>query len=444
MPINFDGRPILLPAPVEDICRRLKNAGHEAYVVGGGVRNSLLGLPVIDWDIVTSASLEETASLFKEVSHFTLKNKTTTLVVERNFYQITPFRGKIPSLETDLSLRDFTINAIAYDPDKGKLIDPQKGQRDLEKSLLKCVGNPLSRFREDPLRILRAVRIACQLNFTIDPQTLTAISAHGELLEKAAGERIRDEILKIILSKKPSSGMRLLFRTGLMHRLIPELAEGYRKRQSPPHQHTILEHAFMTLDLVPDIPHLRLAAILHDVAKPFTRTKTGGSWHFYGHEKAGVEMVSSIMNRLRFDTKTKRAVNRLVEHHMLIYDSRWSNAAVRRFVNRVGEENVRDLIILRKADILAQGSGDDDVSELDELAQRIHDLTSERSRQRWSPLAVDGHSVMDTLGIKPGRTVGIILNKLQEIVLDDPSVNSRENLFRILMEWKSKNALEQG
>ena len=324
------------PEAVRIIDSRLRASGHQVFVIGGAVRDALLETPISDWDLVTSAASADLMALFQDVRHFTLRHSTVTFVCGTEHYEVTPFKGK--DLYEDLALRDFTVDAMAFDLGERRLFDLFRGQTDLRQRTIRAVGDPEARFREDPLRLLRAVRLAGQLGFTIEPQTLTILTGKAAMIQEAAAERVREELMKILLSSRPSTGFRLLARTCLLRYIIPELLEGYGKRQTPYHRHTIFKHILLTVDRVNPEPVLRLAALFHDIGKPRVRRKINGTWHFYGHEKTSAEMTETIMERLRFSTEKIQDVVDLVRHHMLAYDPSWTDGAVRRLIARVGQD----------------------------------------------------------------------------------------------------------
>lgn len=428
----------IAPLPVLEICARLKDAGFEAFAVGGAVRDMLLNRAAADWDIATSAKVDQIQSLFRDSRKFTLNNRTVTLITEGSGFEITPFRGPQPSIESDLALRDFTIDAIALDPEKGALLDPEIGMEDLKKKIIRCVGDPSARINEDPLRLLRAVRISAQLRFSIEDETRKALSQCAPLLALAAPERIRDELSKILMTQEPVKALRLLVKTGLLSIILPEMMEGYRRRQSFPHRHTILEHAFLTVGHSPPVLHLRLAALLHDVAKPGLRTRSGGKYHFYGHEKKGAETAALILDRLRFGNEMRESVTNLIANHMIVYDSGWSDGVVRRLIARAGKNNIKDLLALKRADILAQ-DGEGNRDNTDELERRIESILSKAKSSGLEPLSVSGRDVMEALGIGPGPKVGEAIAFLKGKVLDDPCLNSRDFLIEILLGMKNSS-----
>ena len=289
-----------IPEFVALILKRLKQAGHRAYIVGGAVRDACLKRPITDWDVATSATAGQIKSVFSDKKLFALKHETVTLVNSGRAFEVTTFRGKTNRIEDDLAQRDFTLNALAYEPETGRILDPHGGKADIRSKIIRAVVDPEARFREDPLRLLRAVRIATELKFRIEPETLDTITRLALLLQSVSAERIREELMKVLLSPKPSIGFNLMVRTGLIRHFLPELLEGYRMRQNTFHRYTVFKHVMETLDRVEPTPVLRLTALLHDIAKPRVREKIEGQWRFLGHESASASLSEEIMNRLIF------------------------------------------------------------------------------------------------------------------------------------------------
>jgi poly(A) polymerase/tRNA nucleotidyltransferase (CCA-adding enzyme) len=427
-----------IPNFVVHIIDRLRRAGYKSYLVGGALRDACLNRPVTDWDVATPASLEEILGVFSNLKTFTLKHGTVTVVKQGKHYEVTSFRGKSKSLKEDLSHRDFTIDAMAYDPLNGSLWDPFRGRNDIEEKLLRTVGKAEDRFLEDPIRLLRAVRISLELNFDIEEGTAQSMRSQAFLLKSAASERIRDEIVKILQSPRPSKGFHVLLRAGLLPQFLPELAEGYRKRQNAYHDHTIFKHILLTVDLIPPKPHLRLAALFHDIAKPRVRKKALGQWQFHAHEEASARLCKEIMTRLRFSRAMIEQVSTLVRHHMIDYRPDWRDGAVRRLIQRAGAENVADLLALRRADILAHGLHKSNLTLFEELEDRIQHLGSDAPPANVRDLAVSGQTVMQILRIPPGPEVGKILESLLEVVTDQPGLNTQEALIHILKGMKKE------
>ncbi len=431
---------IELPPFVGSILERLRCRHFSSYIVGGALRDIILGRRVLDWDISTSAKVDEIKSIFSDIRHYSLKHETVTLVESGKLFEITTMKGKGNSglnIKEDLNHRDFTINAMAYDDINCIILDPHDGRRDIEGRVVRGVLNPEHRFREDPLRMLRAVRIAAELNFKIEQETLDCISFNHRLLGSISVERIRDELLKILMVEKPSRPLNILRKTGILKEIMPELLEGYRKKQNKWHRHTIYRHAVETVDRVPPKPVLRLAALLHDVAKPRVRDKINGEFHFYNHEKAGAVIGKEIMERLRFSNDDMKKALNLISLHMIDYNRDWSDGAVRRLIKRAGHD-IHDLISLRRADINAHGVDHMEPALLDELEDRIERIGGENSTLGISDLAIGGREVMNILKLKPGPCVGDALNRLYEAVIDNPDLNTKDSLMELLREKKEK------
>lgn len=430
---------IEIPGFLMNIVDQLQNAGFEAYVVGGAVRDICLKRPVMDWDVTTSASPDQIKSLFFRIRQFSLKHGTVTLVDKRRNYEVTTFRGAggvCRTLEEDLSHRDFTINAMAYDTKKGKILDPYGGRSDLLSRLVRAVNSPEDRFQEDPVRLLRAVRIATELDYKIEQGTIKAISLMKESLASVAMERIRDELMKILLSQRPSRGFHLMHRTGLLTQILPELLEGYLKRQNRHHQYTIYRHIMETIDRIKPDPVLRLTALLHDIAKPRVRMKLNSEFRFFGHEEASAKLAEDIMERLRLSKKMIRKVTNLISLHMIGYDSGWSNGAVRRLIRRAGPDNMEQLLSFRRADLLAHGRIDRKMDQLSELEKRVEELRKGSLLRNRQNMAIDGNMVMEIMEINPGPAVAKILDMLMERVTDTPELNTKDRLVALLEEIK--------
>jgi len=426
-----------IPEFVVFILNRLKAAGHQAYIVGGAVRDAFLKRAITDWDVVTSAPRDEIRTIFWDRNQFALKHDTVTLVHTGHHFEVTTFRGDEKGLLSDLSHRDFTINAMAFAPDNDKVIDPHGGESDIGKKLIKAVGDPEARFREDPLRLLRGVRLATELRFRIDEKTISSFSSLASLLASVAPERIREELMKILATPRPSRAFNIMVRTGLLEMFLPELLEGYLKRQNHYHRYTIFKHIVETVDHVRPEPILRLTALFHDIAKPRTRIKREGKWSFYGHEKESALLAEEILNRLRFSNEMIRKVTNLIQHHMIGYDAGWSDAAVRRFIRRVGAGQINNLLTFRRADLLAHGLTDQNFGLSMELEMRVNEQVRHKVPTRLQDLAVDGHAVMEITGLSPGPEVGRILRVLNEKVLDQPELNTREDLAALLKDLKT-------
>jgi poly(A) polymerase/tRNA nucleotidyltransferase (CCA-adding enzyme) len=374
---------------------------------------------------------------------------TGTLVESGQCFQVSTFRGRKPGLKHDLARRDFTINAMAYDVDKDEIVDPYGGQLDIKRRLVRAVEEPKARFREDPVRLLRAVRFVTELGFRVESDTLDTVASMAPMLQSVAPERIREEFMKLLISPKPSIGLNLMVRTGLLKEVIPELLEGYRKRQNAHHQYTIFKHSLLTVDIVNPALVLRLTALLHDIAKPRMRKKIEGTWRFLGHEETSSALAEEIMARLRFSGNMIEKVTNLIRHHMLTYNPGWTDGSVRRLIRRVGMEHIMDLLPFRRADILAHGNKAQGSARgrshsakasglglLDELEARILAQIKGPVPIQLRDLAIDGHKVMEVLGLSPGPKVGKVLKDLMEKITDYPELNNERQLTAVLERMK--------
>jgi len=425
-----------IPEFVTFILNRLKHAGHHAYIVGGALRDSCLKRPITDWDVATTATPSEIKTIFHETRLFALKHDTVTLVDSGSHFEVTTFRGGKNNIEEDLGHRDFTINAMAYDHETGETLDLHGGIADIKRKIVRAVGDPDARFREDPLRLLRTVRLATELKFSIEPETLNTLTRMASLLRPVAAERIREELMKILMSPKPSTGFNLMVRTGLLTHFLPELLEGYGMRQNAYHRYTVFRHIMETLDRVEPAPVLRLTALFHDIAKPRVKEKCDGKWRFLGHEKASALLSGEIMDRLKFSKDMIRKVTNIIANHMIGYNTGWTDGAVRRLIRRMGKEDIMALIEFRRADIVAHGLDDKKPDLLDELEKRIMEQLNCPIATTTKDLAIDGYKVMDLLGISPGPEVGRILKQLIEKVTDHPEMNNQESLLGLLEQMK--------
>jgi tRNA nucleotidyltransferase (CCA-adding enzyme) len=428
-----------IPPVVLDISRRLMGKGYQAFIVGGALRDSLLGQQAQDWDVATDARPEDIHELFSDMTRFDLKHGTVTLVFRKRHCEVTTYRGSGgygASIEGDLSHRDFTFNAMAYDITNKRIIDPFGGKEDMARNVVRAVLNPIERYKEDPLRMMRAIRFSLQLGYSIEPDTLMAIHFMARAIDRVAQERVRDEFLRILTVKKPSVGFSLMRKTGLLKGILPELLEGYRKRQNNYHKYTIYRHTMETVDSIENDPLLRLSALFHDVAKPRVRKKADGRWRFFGHAEASAELTKEIMLRLRFSNEWIDRVTHLVAHHMFDYKKELSDKAVRRFIKRIGKANIDDIIRLRKADDLAHGPGRIDENEIEGFRSRVNAQIKKSYPLSISDLTVDGNDVMIVLGLETGPKVGKVLNRLLEVVIEKPEHNQRDKLMEILKDMR--------
>jgi len=426
--------PRRIPRPVNIAIERLLTAGHEAYIVGGAIRDTFLNRLVTDWDVATSANAGSIRDLFEDKTCVVLKHDTVTILISGQPIEITRFKGAQKTVLSDLARRDFTVNAMAWDTKTRALIDPHDGLRDIQMKRIRAVRDPKKRFQEDPVRLLRAIRLQVELGFRIEDRTLEAIPFMADEISSVSPERIRDELIKILLAQKPSGAINILRSTGLLKRLVPELLEGHLMRQNAYHRYTILKHTLMTVDRVPPDPILRLAALLHDVAKPRVRMKAAGEWRFYGHEKASAQLAEVILNRLRFSKTTIHKTIHLVAHHLIDYTPLWTDAAVRRFIRRVGKENIPALLALRRADLATHTQGERALKRLRGLEERLKAQIRLQPPLGRKDLCIDGNQVMAVTGLSPGPEVGRILRNLSEAVLENPELNTRKTLMELLIK----------
>jgi tRNA nucleotidyltransferase (CCA-adding enzyme) len=431
-----------IPPAVLEISRRLREGEYQVFLVGGAVRDFLLGVREKDWDIATNASPGAIRDLFPHTKSFHLKHGTITLVIKGRHVEVTTFRGPEvragSGIEEDLAHRDFTINAMAYDLIRKSIIDPFGGREDIRGKMVRAVLDPMERFQEDPLRMMRAIRFSQELGYSIDTKTLTAITSFSSAISGVAVERIRDELMRLLMVNRPSAGFNLMRKTGLLKVILPELAEGYRKRQSDFHKYTIYRHIMETVDAIEREPVLRLSALFHDIAKPRVREKIKGRWRFFSHAEASAELTRQIMRRLRFSNELTSRVSILVAHHMFDCKKELSDRAIRRFIKRIGAEHVDELMRLRKADDLAHGWGKDYGDRTGDFWKRVHDQMNRAPALSISDLALNGHDVMAIAGLPAGPRVGYILNKLLEDVLENPEHNRRETLIDMLKQTKQR------
>lgn len=430
---------------VEKIVSVFKDAGHEAFIVGGSVRDLLLGLNVSDYDFATDARPEKVMKLFRRTVPTGLKHGTVTLLLDGFSFEITTYRsdgkyidGRRPadvtysdSIEEDVKRRDFTINGLAFDVVENSVIDHVGGVSDLEKGIIRTIGDPHERFSEDGLRPFRACRFASRFNFEIEEKTFKAITDTLETASLVSSERVRDEIMKLLETEKPSAGFELMRESGLLDLVMPELAQTYRMEQNKYHMYDIYYHCLYSCDAGPESdPLIRLAALLHDIGKaPARRVGEDGDYTFYNHEILGAKITKKIMKRLKFSNDQIERVGNLVTNHMFHYTEEWTDGAVRRFMRKVGMENIEDLFSLRLADRVGNGARNGLPRPIHTLKQRIQKVIDDENAITVKDLKINGHDIMNEFGISPGPAIGRILNELLEIVLDNPEANEREFLM---------------
>jgi putative nucleotidyltransferase with HDIG domain len=439
-----------VPKDVEKVVARLSEAQYDAYVVGGCVRDAIRGVDPQDWDVATNATPDEIQKLFKR-SLYT--NRFGTVIVHSGVHEVevTTYRVEAEysdhrrpdhvaftaSLHEDLSRRDFTMNAMAWRPASGEapgeLIDPFGGQKDLVARVLRAVGDPEERFREDALRMLRAVRFAVLLDMKIDDRTVLAIRRNAPLAATLSGERINQEITKMLLAPRPSVAFRMLSEVGLLEVLCPELEECRKTPQDKVAAQDVFEHSMATIDATPagDLV-LRLAGLLHDIGKP----DTFADGHFHQHEFVGEAKARQILRRWRFDKDTIAEVTHLIRNHMFWYETHWTGSAVRRFIRKVGLEEIPALFALRRADNIGSGARSPRMYALEALWQRVQEQIAAANAFSLKDLAIDGNDIMRELGVPQGPQVGQILSALFERVLDEPELNTREKLLELARAMK--------
>ena len=441
-----------LPGGVRRLLQTLTDQGHEAWVVGGAVRDQLLGLEPVEWDVATSARAEEVAALFPRVIATGLRHGTVTVLLDGHPTEVTTYRGGaawsgeegvfVGSIEEDLARRDLTINAMALDPLRSRFLDPAGGRADLQRRCIRAVGDPDERFDEDPLRPMRAVRFAARFGFVLERGTRRAMGRHAARLGGVAVERIQHELSRILLSDHPRYGIELLRRTGLLREVLPELLEGLGMRQNRFHRYDVYHHVLRALDAAPGELTIRLATLLHDIDKPRTAApseKSPGDLTFHNHEFSGAERAKEICLRLRFPNRVCEEVQHLVREHQFVYTDEWSDAATRRMIARVGRERLEPLMAVREADIRGRGFFvEEGLANLRALRERVDSLLREDAAFRIRDLDIDGADVMRTLRLGPSPRVGEALRWLLQQVLEDPSRNRREELLRLLEEYQKE------
>ena len=441
-----------IPSKVEFIINTLEDAGYEAYAVGGCIRDTLLLRKPNDWDITTSAKPEQVKALFRRTVDTGLVHGTVTVMLEKEGFEITTYRvdgeyedGRHPkevsftaSLAEDLKRRDFTINAMAYNPGRG-LVDLFGGQKDLENKIIRCVGDPLERFTEDALRIMRAVRFSAQLGFTLEEKTKKALSVLAPNLKHVSAERIQVELVKLLVSPHPDY-LRIAYETGITKEFLPEFDRCMETPQNTPHHcYTVGEHILHSLLYVPGDKVLRLTMLLHDIGKPVVRTTDEtGTDHFKTHAQAGEKMGKDILQRLKFDNDTINKVCRLIRWHDLRPGP--SPKAVRKAVNTIGEDLFPMWMEVQYADNKAKS----DYLQAEKIARQ------EGVRKTWEQIVEEGQCVsLKTLavtgkdliqaGMEPGKEMGMVLQSLLEKVLEDPTLNQKETLLALAFEPKEES-----
>jgi len=440
-----------IPKKILETVGILIEKGYEAFVVGGCVRDLLIEKKPKDWDIATNAKPEDLEKIFPK-TFYNNSYGTVTVVWEEEQdeslkkIEITPFRQESSysdkrhpdkvifsgNIEDDLSRRDFTINAIAYEINKRQFIDPFKGQNDLKDKIIRSVGNSKKRFSEDALRLIRAVRFATILNFSIEEETFTSIKKMALLIDKIAIERIRDEFSKIILSDNPKRGIELLDESNLLKYIVPELRTGIGIEQNEAHAYDVWEHTLRTVQHAANRNwsfHVRLAALFHDIAKPETRrwSNEKNNWTFYGHDVVGSRVTESVLKKLKYPKETIEIVSKLVRFHLFFSDvDKITMSAVRRLIRNVGKEHIWELMNVRACDRIGTGRPKEAPYRLRKFESMIEEAL--RDPISVSMLKIDGNKLMKVTREKPGPKIGAVLSVLLEEVLEDPQKNNEKYL----------------
>ncbi len=433
---------ITVPENAAKIIETLERAGHEAYVVGGCVRDSLLGRIPNDWDITTSAEPMEVKNLFKRTFDTGIQHGTVSVLMGKEIYEVTTYRidgeyedSRHPkevsftgNLEEDLKRRDFTINAMAYNPRTG-LVDIFDGSTDLKNRVIRCVGKAHERFSEDALRILRALRFSAQLDYSIEQETKEAIKELAPTLRNISAERIREELEKLLTSSNPGR-IRDAYELGVTAVILPEFDRAMESPQNNiNHAYSVGEHTIRVIEGVSKTKALRLAALFHDIEKPGTKTTDAdGVDHFKGHAALGAKTAERVMRRLKYDRDTERLVVKLVEHHD--WEIKAHSKDIRRWVHDIGIECFPAMFELNNADILAQSDyrRNEKLAHLARLEAAYHKMIEDGDCISLKQLKVTGKDLMEA-GIPAGPKIGEILDSLLDEVLEDPKLNTKEYLL---------------
>jgi len=458
--LNFN-----IPKEISQITEVLENAGFEAYIVGGCVRDLLINKTPKDWDITTNAKPEDIKRLFENT--FYNNDYGTVGVVNENtkeeslkVVEVTPYRleseysdARRPdyvefsdSIEHDLHRRDFTINAMARSVSKRHLIDLYKGQEDLKKGIVRAVGDPDIRFGEDALRILRAIRISAELGFEIEEKTKNSIKKDAKMLEKIAKERIRDEFVRIIMSDRPMEAIELTRELGVLQFIAPELEEGIGIEQNKAHAFTVWEHSLRAIKYSADKKYpleIRLSALFHDIGKPATRrwSSEKNDWTFHGHDVVGEKMTKRILERLKFSKKQTEKIVKLVRWHLFFSDTEQITlSAVRRMVRNVGEENIWGLMDVRESDRIGMGRPKANPYRLRKYKSMVEEALRDPISVKM--LKIDGDKIMEVIQETPGPKIGYILHAILEEVLENPKLNTIEELENMAKKLAKLNEKE--
>ncbi len=440
-----------IPKEILNVNMALSKAGFESYLVGGCVRDLLLGQTPKDWDLTTNAKPDEIQAVFHdsfyENDYGTVGVKTRSEDDSLKVVEITPYRLELgytdsrhpdkvvfsDNIKDDLARRDFTINALALDISKGHIIDEYKGQEDLKRGLIRAVGDPNERFGEDALRIMRAIRFAAQLNFSIEAQTQEAIEKNKDLLGNVSRERVGDEFKKLIITKNPIIGLFMAEKLHILSHIVPIFEETVGVEQNKEaHKYDVWEHSLRALQHAADKNlslEVRLAALFHDVSKPYTKREVGGGSTFYGHEVVGARVTRETLQNLHFSREIVSKVQKLVRYHMFFADTEQiTHSAVRRLVAKVGKDNIWDLMSVRMCDRIGSGRPKEQPYRLRKYQSMVEEVI--RDPLSVGMLKTNGDLIMKTFHVEPGPKIGWILNALLEEILEDPSLNNETFLMK--------------
>ena len=442
-----------IPENIRQFASIFRENGHRLYIVGGAVRDHLLGRKNSDYDFCTDAKPEEVIPMFRRVIPTGIKHGTVTVLFKGDSFEVTTFRTEgaysdqrhpdsvtfVTDLSKDLSRRDFTVNAFAADCLDGSIIDLFDGMKDLKEKTIRAIGNPRERFEEDALRLMRLARFCSKLGFEPDPDTKQAATQLSANISNVSQERIYDELSKILMTEKPTVGLRLLEDIGVLEHILPELTECRRIEQTKVGAADVLEHIYNTVDAAAHFNYsynVRLAALLHDIAKPQTMIiNPYGIMRFFGHDIKSAQMARVVMRRLKCSNQLTDTVCNLIENHMVKYRDNWTDGAVKRFIKRVGKDNINELFELQWCDQIAS-EGKSKVEEYDPFIRRIKEL--ENQPMSVKDLAVSGDDLAQA-GIPKSKVMGEILDELLEMVIDYPTLNEKETLInQAILLYKNK------
>ncbi|MCB2355116.1 CCA tRNA nucleotidyltransferase [Clostridium estertheticum] len=440
---------MFIPNDVKVILDTLKNNGYESYIVGGSVRDATIGKAVPkDYDITTNALPEEIIKIFDRTVPTGIKHGTITVMVNGEGYEVTTYRidgeyldNRRPSgvtfvsnLEEDLARRDFTINALAFNEVDG-LIDCFDGISDLKNKIIRAVGEPNKRFKEDALRMLRAIRFAASLNFDIQEKTMIAIKMNCNLISNVSTERIRDELCKMLVSNNTTKAFKLLEETKLLQIILPELQlTAEFNQRNPHHDKDVFSHILAVVEKCPPVLNIRMAGLLHDIAKPDCFTiDVSGIGHFYDHDRKGAKIAGQVLRRLKFDNESITEIEILVKEHMNVL-TKPTDVSVKRLINRVGTKLVFDLFSLQRADALGSRFPKIRLDEINEVEKQTRAIIESKVPLSIKELAISGKDLMNEFSIKPGTQMGVMLKFLLNIVLENSELNTKDKLLSIIYD----------